>query len=31
MNESNIVKEHEFINPETDEVDYILHKVMKDC
>ena len=31
MNESNIVEEYEYFNPENDEVDFILDKVITDC
>ena len=31
MNENNILKQHEFIKPEIDEVDFLLDKVIKDC
>ena len=31
MNENNVVKENEFINPDIDEVDYLLEKIIKDC
>ena len=30
MNESNIVKEYEYMKPEIDKVDYLLDKVIKD-
>ena len=31
LNECDIVKEYEFIQPEIDEVDYLFDKVNKDC
>ena len=31
MNQSTVVKEHEFIDPDIDEVDYLLDKVIKHC
>ena len=31
LNESDVTKEYEFIKPETNEVDYLLDKVIKDC
>ena len=31
MNQSNVVREYEFINPDIDEVVYLLDKDVKDC
>ena len=31
MNQSTVVEDYEFIIPDNDELDYLVHKIFKDC